>query len=51
MTLAAAMRPGRIGARSPVAELMDGFYAEIQARGHGKWDNSSLIELLRKRRS
>ena len=37
----------RIGARLPVAALVDQFYAQIQARGHGGWDNSSLIDLLR----
>jgi 3-hydroxyisobutyrate dehydrogenase len=37
----------RIGARLPVAALVDQFYAQIQARGHGRWDNSSLISLLR----
>ena len=36
----------RIDAHLPVAELVDQFYAEIQARGHGPWDNSSLISLL-----
>jgi 3-hydroxyisobutyrate dehydrogenase-like beta-hydroxyacid dehydrogenase len=37
----------RIGARLPVAALVDKFCAQIQARGHGGWDSSSLITLLR----
>jgi 3-hydroxyisobutyrate dehydrogenase len=41
----------RIGARLPVAAMVDEFYARIQARGHGLWDNSSLISLLRNRPS
>ena len=34
------------GARLPVAALVDGFYAEIQAAGGGRWDTSSLMTLL-----
>jgi 3-hydroxyisobutyrate dehydrogenase-like beta-hydroxyacid dehydrogenase len=37
----------RLGAALPVAELVDGFYAEIQARGGGRLDTSSLITRLR----
>ncbi len=37
----------RNGARLPVAALVDQFYAEIQQRGGGRWDTSSLIRLLR----
>lgn len=37
----------RIGARLPVAALVDQFYAEIEQRGGERWDTSSLIELLR----
>ncbi len=33
----------RNGARLPVAELVDGFYAEIQGRGGGRHDTSSLL--------
>ena len=36
----------RNGARLPVAALVDQFYAEVQARGGGRWDTSSLIALL-----
>ncbi|MGM0585225.1 MAG: NAD(P)-dependent oxidoreductase [Pseudomonadota bacterium] len=37
----------RNGSRLPVAALVDQFYAEVQARGGGRWDTSSLIRLLR----
>ncbi len=37
----------RNGASIPVAALVDQFYADIQARGGGRWDTSSLIERLR----
>jgi 3-hydroxyisobutyrate dehydrogenase-like beta-hydroxyacid dehydrogenase len=38
----------RCGARLPVTGLIDQLYAQLQERGHGRWDTSSLIELLRK---
>ena len=34
------------GARLPVASLIDQFYAQVQARRGGRWDTSSLINLL-----
>jgi 3-hydroxyisobutyrate dehydrogenase-like beta-hydroxyacid dehydrogenase len=34
------------GARLPVTALVDQFYAQVQARGGGRWDTSSLIHLL-----
>jgi 3-hydroxyisobutyrate dehydrogenase-like beta-hydroxyacid dehydrogenase len=37
----------RCGAKLPVAELVDGFYAEVQRRGGGRLDSSSLLTLLR----
>jgi 3-hydroxyisobutyrate dehydrogenase-like beta-hydroxyacid dehydrogenase len=37
----------RSGARLPVAALVDQFYAEVQAQGHGRWDTSSLMSLLK----
>ncbi len=37
----------RIGAHLPVTALVDQFYARLQDQGHGRWDSSSLIELLR----
>ena len=37
----------RNGAQLPVAALVDQFYADLQARGGGRWDTSSLIKRLR----
>jgi 3-hydroxyisobutyrate dehydrogenase-like beta-hydroxyacid dehydrogenase len=37
----------RNGALLPVTALVDQFYAEIQQKGGGRWDTSSLIRLLR----
>jgi len=34
------------GARLPVITLLDQFYSQIQASGGGRWDTSSLINLL-----
>jgi len=36
----------RIGARLPLTALVDQLYAQIQARGGGRWDTSSLLRLL-----
>ena len=36
----------RVGATLPVTALVDQYYARLQRRGHGRWDTSSLIELL-----
>lgn len=36
----------RNGARLPVAALVDQFYGDIQKRGGGRWDTSSLISRL-----
>jgi 3-hydroxyisobutyrate dehydrogenase len=38
----------RNGARLPTTALVDQFYAELQNRGGGRWDTSSLIRLLNK---
>ena len=38
----------RNGARLPATALVDQFYAEVQNRGGGRWDTSSLIRLLNK---
>jgi 3-hydroxyisobutyrate dehydrogenase-like beta-hydroxyacid dehydrogenase len=38
----------RNGARLPTTALIDQFYAELQNRGGGRWDTSSLIRLLNK---
>jgi 2-hydroxy-3-oxopropionate reductase len=37
----------RNGAKVPVAELVDSFYAKVQEQGGKRWDTSSLITLLR----
>jgi 3-hydroxyisobutyrate dehydrogenase-like beta-hydroxyacid dehydrogenase len=36
----------RNGAQLPVAELVDQFYADVQAKGGRRWDTSSLITRL-----
>jgi 3-hydroxyisobutyrate dehydrogenase-like beta-hydroxyacid dehydrogenase len=36
----------RIGARLPVAALVDQFYAQVEQRGGKRWDTSSLVHLL-----
>ncbi len=36
------------GARLPLTALVDQFYAQVQARGGGRWDTSSLMGLLAK---
>lgn len=36
----------RNGAQLPVTALVDQFYAEVQAKGGGRWDTSSLISRL-----
>ncbi len=36
----------RNGSSLPVTALVDQFYAQLQRRGHGRWDTSALIELL-----
>ena len=38
----------RNNARLPVTALVDQFYAQVQARGGGRWDTSSLVHLLAK---
>jgi 3-hydroxyisobutyrate dehydrogenase len=35
-----------LGASLPVGALVDQLYAKVQARGGGRWDTSSLIDLL-----
>lgn len=35
------------GAKLPLAELVDSYYAEIQAMGGGRWDTSSLLKRYR----
>jgi 3-hydroxyisobutyrate dehydrogenase-like beta-hydroxyacid dehydrogenase len=36
----------RIGAQTPLAHVVDGFYEQIVERGGRRWDTSSLINLL-----
>ena len=36
----------RIGATLPATAVIDQFYARLQRQGRGRWDTSSLIELL-----
>ena len=36
----------RNGASLPVTALVDQFYGEVQAKGGGRWDTSSLITRL-----
>ena len=38
----------RNGSELPVTELVDGYYAEVQEMGGGRWDTSSLIARLPK---
>jgi len=37
-----------VGAGLPVTRIVDGFYADVQKMGGGRWDTSSLIRRLRK---
>jgi 3-hydroxyisobutyrate dehydrogenase len=39
------------GAQLPVTRLIDGFYADIQALGGNRWDTSSLIARLDRKKS
>lgn len=41
----------QLGLSSPVVALVDQFYADLQAAGHGRWDTSALITRLPKGRS
>ena len=38
---------GRLGASLPFTELADQNYQKLQEQGHGRWDTSAVIELLR----
>ena len=38
----------RNGAQIPVTKTLEGWYAQIQGMGGGRWDTSSLIERLRR---
>ncbi len=39
----------RLGAELPLAKLVDGFYAEVQEMGGGRWDTSSLLTRFTRR--
>ena len=39
----------RLGSSLEVTRLVDGYYAELQAEGHGRWDSSALIARLHPR--
>ena len=36
----------KIGAKLPITSIVDEFYANVQKKGGGRWDTSSLISLL-----
>lgn len=38
----------KLGAALPVTQLVDRFYADVQAMGGGRWDTSSLLARLQK---
>ena len=38
----------KIGAKLPITSIIDEYYANIQKKGGGRWDTSSLISLLLK---
>ena len=37
----------RIGAKLPITAMVDEYYAQLQDQGHGRWDTSSPLGLLR----
>lgn len=39
-------RAKQLGVSLPVTELVDGYYAEVQAMGGGRWDTSSLFKRM-----
>jgi len=40
----------RNGSPVPITAMIDGFYAEVQKMGGNRWDSSSLIALLKKKK-
>lgn len=42
----ALVEGNQLGASLPVGALVDQLYAQLQARGGGRWDTSALIDLL-----
>jgi 3-hydroxyisobutyrate dehydrogenase len=39
----------KTGAALPLTALVDQFYADVQAEGHGRWDTSSLLSRLNRK--
>ncbi|MDX1736257.1 MAG: NAD(P)-dependent oxidoreductase, partial [Halioglobus sp.] len=39
----------RLGLELPLTALVDGFYADVQSMGGGRWDTSSLFARMRER--
>ena len=39
---------GKLGISLPITEIIDGYYAEVQQLGGGRWDTSSLIRRFKK---
>jgi 3-hydroxyisobutyrate dehydrogenase-like beta-hydroxyacid dehydrogenase len=44
----ALAQAGKMGLSLPVAQLVDGFYAQVQAMGGGRWDTSSLLARMQR---
>jgi 3-hydroxyisobutyrate dehydrogenase-like beta-hydroxyacid dehydrogenase len=44
------MRQKKNGSPVPTTELIDGYYAKVQEMGGNRWDSSSLIALLKKKK-
>ena len=40
----------RNGSPVPITEIIDGYYAKVQEMGGNRWDSSSLIALLKKKK-
>jgi 3-hydroxyisobutyrate dehydrogenase-like beta-hydroxyacid dehydrogenase len=40
----------RNGSPVPITEIVDGYYAEVQKMGGNRWDSSSLIARLKKKK-
>ena len=40
----------RNGSPVPITTMIDGYYAEVQKMGGNRWDSSSLIALLKKKK-
>ena len=40
----------RNGSPVPITEIVDGYYSKVQEMGGNRWDSSSLIALLKKKK-